>query len=86
MRLVIWISLYLDMFSFKLHAALLDNLENYILGAPKHNKYNLHAFQIYFNFIVIEIEKVTSIPSHCSVAHEKNLKTHICHKIYDCSC
>ncbi len=35
------LSLYLEVFSFKLRAAWTDRLENYISGAQKHYKHNL---------------------------------------------
>ncbi len=40
------------MFSFKLRAAWSDRQENYILTYTKNNKYNLHAFPLYFNEII----------------------------------
>ncbi len=39
-------------FSFKLCAAWSDRQENYILAYTKNNKYNLHAFPLYFNKII----------------------------------
>ncbi len=46
------LSLYLEVFSFKLHAAWLDRPENYILGTQNHNKHNLHVCILYMNVII----------------------------------
>ncbi len=45
-------SLYLEVFYFKLCAAWTDRLENYISGAQKHNKHNLHVYILYTNVII----------------------------------
>ncbi len=44
--------MYLEVFSFKLCAAWTDHLENYISGAQKHNKHNLHVHILYINVII----------------------------------
>ncbi len=44
--------MYLEVFSFKLCAAWSDRLENYISGAQKHNKHNLHVYILYINVII----------------------------------
>ncbi len=44
--------LYLEEFSFKLRAAWTDRLENYISGAQKYNKHNLHFYILYINIII----------------------------------
>ncbi len=41
-----------EVFSFKLHAAWSDRLENYILGAQNHNKHNLQDYILYINVII----------------------------------
>ncbi len=46
------LSLYLEVFSFKLRAAWSDRLDNYISGAQKYNNPNLHVFPMYFNIII----------------------------------
>ncbi len=46
------LSLYLEVFSFKLHAAWTDRLENYISGAQKNNKHNLQVYILYINVII----------------------------------
>ncbi len=46
------LSLYLEAFSFKLRAAWSDHLENYISGAQKYNKHNLHVYILYINLII----------------------------------
>ncbi len=44
--------LYLRFPSNFVHAAWSDRQENYILAYTKNNKYNLHAFPLYFNEII----------------------------------
>ncbi len=44
--------MYLEVFSFKLHAALSDRPENYISGVQNHNKHNLHVCILYINVII----------------------------------
>ncbi len=46
------LSLYLEVFSFKLRAAWSDHPENYILGEQNHNKHNLHVCILYINIII----------------------------------
>ncbi len=46
------LSLYLEVFSFKLRAAWSDHLENYISGAQKYNKHNLHVYILYINILI----------------------------------
>ncbi len=44
--------MYFEVFFFKLCAAWSDRLENYISGAQKHNKHNLHVYILYINVII----------------------------------
>ncbi len=46
------LSLYLEVFSFKLYAAWSDRLDNYISGAQNNNKHNLHVYILYINVII----------------------------------
>ncbi len=46
------LSVYLEVFSFKLRAAWTDRLENYISGAQKHNKHILQVYILYINVII----------------------------------
>ncbi len=59
------LSLYLEGFSFKLCAAWSDRLENYISGAQKHNKHNLHVYILYINAIISYSFRVCS--QHCAL-------------------
>ncbi len=62
-----------EVFSFKLRAAWLDHLENYILGCTK---YNLHAFPLYFN-VIISYSFTTAIPPLPRLQKKRGLQT--CH-------
>ncbi len=46
------LSLFLEVFTFKLRDAWSDHLENYISGAQKHNKHNLQVYILYINVII----------------------------------
>ncbi len=46
------LSLYLEVFSFKLCAVWSDGLENYISGAQNHNKHNLQVYILYIKVII----------------------------------
>ncbi len=54
------LSLYLEVFSFKLRAAWSDLLENYISGAQKNNKHNLCVYILYINVIISYCFRVCS--------------------------
>ncbi len=50
----------IEVFSFELRAAWSDHLENYISGAQKYNKHNLHVYILYINVIISYFFRVSS--------------------------
>ncbi len=72
--------MYLEVFSFKLRAAWSDPLENYILGAQKYNKHNLHVYILYINVIILYSFGVCS--QHGALMSAAIFYIRLCESIY----